>query len=65
MDKMTAQLAAMAILAVTLIIVVFIQVTGAGAEKSVLAGITGIMGLVSGGSAGYVLGKAKGGKDEE
>lgn len=59
MDKITAQVASLAILVVALIIIVFIQATGAGAEKSVLAGITGILGLVSGGGAGYVLGKAQ------
>jgi len=65
MDKTSANLAALAILMVGLIIIVFIQVTGFQAEKSVLAAITGILGLVSGGSAGYVLGKAEGGKTDE
>lgn len=64
-DKHSANLAALAILSVTLIIIVFIQTTGFAAEKAVLSGITGIMGLVAGGGAGYILGKAKGGEQDE
>lgn len=58
MDDNAAKLAALAILSVTMIITAFIMTVGLGAEKAVLSGITGILGMVSGGSAGYLLGKS-------
>ena len=59
MDKTTATLASLAVLCVTLIVIVFTCKTGFNAEKVALSAITGILGLVSGGSVGYTIGRRR------
>ena len=64
MDKLTAQVMALGILCVTLIVVIFISVVGGDGSKDVaVPAITGILGAIGSGAAGYVLGK--GGRPDE
>ena len=64
MDTRTAVLAGFVIFCLCGLVAYFVHIAGVKAETSILALMTGVFGLITGGGAGYVAGKSKGGADD-